>query len=287
METAVDEKKEVPEEHVRQGELLEIDATRDITVQEHQLGFWAAVKQYPSATFWAIFFCIAVITAGYDGQIIFSFYALPAFQNRYGRLTKTGYEIPAPWQTGLGMGNPIGQVVGALASGYFMEKFGRRLTLAVCCVWSIAFVFVQFFATSLGMLCAGEILGGLAYGFYVVIAPTYASEICPLALRGFLTAFINLAFVIGQFIAQGVAAGVESRSDSWAYKAPFVRRFSYLLSLSPSFSLISTGNSMAVARNHPLRPPFRTREPLLAHPPKSQGGRSQGPRQALVVQEPA
>jgi MFS family permease len=83
-------------------------------------------------------------------------------------------------------------------------------------------VFVQFFSTSIGMLCAGEILGGLAYGFYVVIAPTYASEICPLALRGVLTASVNLAFVIGQFIAQGCAAGVESRLDEWAYKAPFV-----------------------------------------------------------------
>lgn len=71
------------------------------------------------------------------------------------------------------------------------------------------------------MLCAGEILAGLAYGFYVVIAPTYASEICPLALRGVVTASVNLAFVIGQFIASGVAAGVEGRSDEWAYKAPF------------------------------------------------------------------
>lgn len=71
------------------------------------------------------------------------------------------------------------------------------------------------------MLCAGEVLGGLAYGFYVVIAPTYASEICPLALRGVLTASVNLAFVIGQFIAQGVSAGLESRLDEWAYKAPF------------------------------------------------------------------
>ncbi|EHK18647.1 uncharacterized protein TRIVIDRAFT_69846 [Trichoderma virens Gv29-8] len=203
------------------GELVQIDVTRDITRAEHELGFWQAMRQYPTATFWAMFFSIAVIMSGYDGQIIFSFYALPAFQKRYGNLVDGSYEIPAPWQTALGMGNPIGQVLGALASGYPMERFGRRWTLAVCCVWSIGFVFVQFFATSLPMLCAGEILGGLAYGFYVVIAPTYASEICPLALRGLLTAFINLAFVIGQFIAQGVAAGLEGREDEWAYKAPF------------------------------------------------------------------
>ncbi|KAE8450476.1 hypothetical protein EG329_006206 [Mollisiaceae sp. DMI_Dod_QoI] len=203
------------------GGLLEIDATREITTAEHDLGFWAAVKQYPTAVFWAMFFCIAVIMAGFDAQLVTSFYALPAFQQRFGHLYERNWEISAPWQTGLGMGNPIGQVLGALACGWPLEKLGRRLTLAICCVWSICFVFVQFFATSIGMLCAGEILGGLAYGFYVVIAPTYASEICPLALRGVLTASVNLAFVIGQFIAQGCAAGLESRLDEWAYKAPF------------------------------------------------------------------
>lgn len=206
---------------LKPGKLLEIDATAHITTVEHELGFWAAVKQYPTAVFWALFFCIAVIMAGFDAQIITSFYALPAFQQRFGYEFEGSYIVSAPWQIGLGMGNPIGQIVGALASGWPLEKFGRKKTLAICCIWSICFVFVQFFATSIGMLCAGEVLGGLSYGFYVVIAPVYASEVCPLALRGVLTACVNLAFVIGQFIAQGCAAGVETRLDEWAYKIPF------------------------------------------------------------------
>jgi hypothetical protein len=201
---------------------LGLDQTRDITEVEHELGFWQAVGMYPQATFWSMFFCIAVVMAGFDAQIITSFYALPAFQRKYGDRVGDHYEIAAPWQTGLGMGNPIGQAVGALASSYPLHYLGRRKTLALCCVWSIGFVFVQFFATSIGMLCAGEVLAGLAYGFYVVIAPTYASEICPVILRGFLTTSVNLAFVIGQFIAQGCAAGVETRLDEWAYKIPFV-----------------------------------------------------------------
>ena len=205
----------------KKGTLLEIDATREITATEHELKFWDAVRQYPAAVFWAMFFCIAVIMAGFDAQLVTSFYALPAFQQRFGYEFEGSYIISAPWQTGLGMGNPIGQVLGALGCGWPLERFGRKWTLAVCCVWSICFVFVQFFSTSIGMLCAGEILGGLAYGFYVVIAPAYASEICPLALRGVLTASVNLAFVIGQFIAQGCSAGLESRLDEWAYKAPF------------------------------------------------------------------
>lgn len=228
MEKPSDGNIEVVRKGTNAGVAPEIDATRDLTVAEHQLGFWAAVRMYPKATFWAMFFCIAVVMAGFDGQIITSFYALPAFQLKYGdRIVKSDgtvkYEVAAAWQTGLGMGNPIGQVLGALACGYPLQYFGRRLTLAMCCVWSIGFVFMQFFATSTAMLCAGEVVGGLTYGFYVVIAPTYASEVCPVVLRGFLTASVNLAFVIGQFIGQGCAAGVESRLDQWAYRAPFVR----------------------------------------------------------------
>lgn len=83
------------------GNLLEIDATKDITSAEHKLGFWAAVKQYPQAVFWALFFCIAVIMAGFDAQIITSFYALPSFQSHYGTLYDGEYIITAPWQTGM------------------------------------------------------------------------------------------------------------------------------------------------------------------------------------------
>ncbi len=204
---------------------LEIDATREITEIEHELKFWDAVKQYPAATFWSYFFGIAVIMAGFDAQIVTSFYALPAFQTRYGNQMADGsYELGAvgSWWCSA-WGTPIGH------SRRHRERLADggvrpEAHLAACCVYSIVFVFLQFFSTSIGMLCAAEVLGGLAYGFYVVIAPTYSSEICPLALpRGVLTASVNLMFVIGQFIAQGCAAGLETRLDEWSYKIPFVR----------------------------------------------------------------
>jgi MFS transporter, SP family, general alpha glucoside:H+ symporter len=202
------------------------DTLRLRTEAEHSLTFWAAVYQYPRSLLWAWFFCIAVVMAGYNAQIITSFFALPAFQHKFGtpvdRAGSDGeYEIAAPWQMGLGIGNPVGQAVGALASGLPLEKFGRKKTLAACCLWSVAWTFVQFFATDIQMLCAGEIFGGAVYGFYIVIAPTYASEVCPLALRGFLTTSTNLAFIVGQGLAQGVTAGFEGRMDTWAYKVPF------------------------------------------------------------------
>ena len=70
-------------------------------------------------------------------------------------------------------------------------------------------MFIQFFARSLPVLVVGEILGGLILGTYAVIAPTYASEVCPIALRGILTSYVNLCFVMGQLLANGIIAGTS------------------------------------------------------------------------------
>lgn len=88
----------------KKGEILEINTTRNITATEHTLDhqFWEAVKQYPTAILWALFFNIAVIQAGFDAQLVTSFYALPAFQRRFGYLYQGEWTISAPWQTGLG-----------------------------------------------------------------------------------------------------------------------------------------------------------------------------------------
>lgn len=135
------------------------------------------------------------------------------------------YIISAPWQTGLSMGSPIGQVVGAFFAAYPMEWFGRKKTFGACVIISAGFVFIQFFARSLPVLLAGELLGGLVLGTYVIIAPTYASEVCPTTLRGVLTSCINIAFVTGQLIANGVIAGTSQLSSHWAYSGPFAAQW--------------------------------------------------------------
>jgi SP family general alpha glucoside:H+ symporter-like MFS transporter len=102
-----------------------------------------------------------------------------------------------------------------------MEWYGRKKTFGACVIATTGVVFIQFFARSLPVLLTGELLGGLVLGTYAVIAPSYASEVCPTALRGMLTAYVNLCFVIGQFIANGVIAGTSTLDTHWAYSAPF------------------------------------------------------------------
>ncbi|KAH8601835.1 general substrate transporter [Bisporella sp. PMI_857] len=188
---------------------------------EHQMTFWEAVKLYPSCVGWSIFFSMGIIMTAFDPQLLGSLYATPAFQKDFGYLFEGDYIISAPWQIGLGMGNPIGQVLGALGASYPMEWWGRKKTFAACVIMTAGCIFIQFFARSLKVLLVGELLGGLILGTYATIAPAYASEVCPIALRGVLTAYINLCFVMGQLLANGVIAGTSQLDNHWAYSAPF------------------------------------------------------------------
>lgn len=192
---------------------------------EHQMTFFEAVKLYPGAVGWSIFFSLGIIMTAFDPQLLGNLYATPAFQKDFGYLYKGEYIVSAAWQTGLGMGNPIGQCVGALFAAYPMEWWGRKKTFAACVIGTAAFIFMQFFARSLNVLLAGELIGGLILGMYATIAPAYASEVCPVALRGVLTAYINLCFVMGQLIANGVIAGTSQLDNHWAYSAPFAAQW--------------------------------------------------------------
>lgn len=49
----------------------------------------------------------------------------------------------------------------------------------------------------------------------------YAAEVCPVPLRHYLTAYVNLCWIIGQFISAGVLRGLVNDQSVWGYKIPF------------------------------------------------------------------
>jgi SP family general alpha glucoside:H+ symporter-like MFS transporter len=100
---------------------------------EHSQSFMQALKLYPTAVGWSMFFSLGIIMTAFDPQLLGSLFATPAFQKDFGYLYGDSYIVSAPWQTALGMGNPIGQVVGALGAGYPMEWYGRKpVNLYIC-----------------------------------------------------------------------------------------------------------------------------------------------------------
>lgn len=50
---------------------------------------------------------------------------------------------------------------------------------------------------------------------------TYASEVCPVALRGYLTTYVNFCWGLGQLIGIGVIKAMLNRTDEWAYRIPY------------------------------------------------------------------
>ncbi|OBR08897.1 Sugar porter family MFS transporter [Colletotrichum higginsianum IMI 349063] len=221
---------------------------------EHNLSFSQAIRLYPTAIGWSAFVSLGVIMLAFDPQLLGNLYATPQFQRDFGYEYEGSYDTMCPtlireltvlthssgaaWQTGLSMGNPIGQVIGALFAAYPMDWLGRKLTFATCVVLTAGIVSIQFLARSLPVLLVGELLGGLVLGMYVVIAPAYASEVCPTALRGHLTSYVNLCFVMGQLLANGVTAGTSKLDTHWAYSLPFSLQWFWILVILPGLLFV-------------------------------------------------
>lgn len=71
------------------------------------------------------------------------------------------------------------------------------------------------------MLLVGEILCGVPWGVFQTITTAYAAEVAPIPLRPFLTTYVNLCWVFGQFVGSGVLRGMLSTQGEWGYRIPF------------------------------------------------------------------
>ena len=101
-----------------------------------------------------------------------------------------------------------------------MEIYGRRKTFAVCLVLTSILTFMQFFATTIGVLTASQYLSGVVWGGYCVIATTYASEVLPLSLRGFLTGY-SMYFSEQSISVLSKFMSSTHHMRNFAFKPPF------------------------------------------------------------------
>ncbi|GAB7355748.1 hypothetical protein MBLNU459_g6437t1 [Dothideomycetes sp. NU459] len=198
------------------------DEAARATEAEHSMSLLQALKTYPKAVGWSILLSTAIVMEGFDLVLINSLFALPAFQKKFGSMTKDGsYQVSAAWQTGLSNGALVGEILGLFAAGIIAERFGFKKTMIGALAMVTCFIFIVFFAQNITMLLVGEILCGLPWGVFQTLTTTYAAEVCPVSLRAYLTTYVNLCWVFGQFLSSGVLKGVSGRTDALAYKLPF------------------------------------------------------------------
>lgn len=195
---------------------------RHASEKERSMTLVQAIKLYPKAVGWSVLLSSTLIMEGYDLALLGSLYASPPFNQKFGILTNSGkWTVPASWQSALSNGARCGEVIGLLINGILSERLGYRKTMVSALAAMIAIIFLFFFAINVEMLLAAEILAGIPWGIFQTLPAAYASEVCPVVLRPYLTTFINVCWVFGQFVAVGVNRGSLQRTDQWAYRIPF------------------------------------------------------------------
>jgi SP family general alpha glucoside:H+ symporter-like MFS transporter len=81
-----------------------------------------------------------------------------------------------------------------------------------------ALIFIPFFAPNIQTLEVGEILMGIPWGVFQTLTTAYAAEVCPVALRGYLTTYVNMMWGLGQLLAAGILRSLLKKSGEWAYR---------------------------------------------------------------------
>ena len=189
---------------------------------EHKMTFRQGLRLYPKAIGWSALLSLAIIMEGYDTALVNSFYAFTEFRRNYGIPVGNGeYQIPTNWQAALSNGSTSLSILGLLANGLIIARFGYRRTMMGALIALAIFIFLSFFAFNRRTLLASQILCGLPWGVFSTLTTTYAAEVMPLNLRVYLTSSINMCWLIGQIVAAGVLRGFIDWRSPWSYRIPF------------------------------------------------------------------
>ncbi|XP_071494673.1 solute carrier family 2, facilitated glucose transporter member 5-like [Diadema antillarum] len=112
----------------------------------------------------------------------------------------------------------VGASVGAIASGYPSNQFGRKKTILGNNIFSVtgaALISWSYFAYSYEMVLVGRFAAGISVGVVSVVIPLYLSEISPTPLRGMILSMHGVLCNIGVAVAQTLGLYVFTGENSW------------------------------------------------------------------------
>jgi SP family general alpha glucoside:H+ symporter-like MFS transporter len=157
------------------------DAERSMTLRE-------GIRMYPKAITWSVLISMTLIMEGFSTILVPNLFSMGPFRRQFGSLQRNGkYELSADWQSALVNGGLVGQIIGLFATGTLAERIGYRYTLMVGLTAMALFILVPFFAPSKIVLLVGQCMLGMPWGMFQCICTVYAADVCPVALRAYLT----------------------------------------------------------------------------------------------------
>jgi len=149
---------------------------------------------------------------GFDATVISG--AVP-FIKKYFALSGASGDLKLGWAVScLGWGALGGNAL----AGFLSDALGRKKVLMVTALFFTGSALLSAAATNFSVFVVSRILGGIAVGGAILIAPVYIAEIAPSALRGSLVSFNQMMIVIGisaSFFSNYFLLGIGDNCWRW------------------------------------------------------------------------
>lgn len=175
--------------------------------------------------FTGFFAAIGSFLFGYDSGIISSILTFSHFNAHFNN--------PSAALTGAVVATFTGGCFfGALAAGWMSDKYGRKFTIQMGCVWALWGCSMQAGAPNIACLLIGRIVAGVAIGILSMVVPLYNTEIAPAKIRGFVVGLTQQMVGLGFVAANWVGYGCQFFNDDKQWRLPLG------LQLVPAFLLL-------------------------------------------------
>jgi MFS family permease len=90
-----------------------------------------------------------------------------------------------------------GVLGGTAVAGFFSDRFGRKKVLRTTAVFFTGSALLSALTTNFALFVFSRVLGGIAVGGAILIAPVYIAEVSPPQLRGSMVSLNQLMIVLG------------------------------------------------------------------------------------------
>ena len=123
-----------------------------------------------------------------------------------------------------------GTLFGSFLGGWFGDRYGRILTIAVASIWAIAGATLQCSAQNANWMFCARVLNGIGTGILNAITPVWATETASHTSRG---QFVSIEFtlnIFGVVVAYWIEYGTSFYSD---VNSSFIWRFPIAFQIVP------------------------------------------------------
>ncbi|KAL3483540.1 general substrate transporter [Aspergillus germanicus] len=187
-----------------------------------------AMKESWKAVAWCGYMLFICVMFGYDSLAGSNVVSIAEFRKDFGYLYGDEYVVSADWQLGFQAATFGGLIIGGLSTGFLVQRFGRRNIIFAAYIINIGGVFLQYFCTTPAAFLGSKLLVGVPLGCFSTVAPTYSAEVAPLAVRGAVTAGMNLAIVLGNLLGYGVMREAGFYTGKATYRIMFAVQWGFI-----------------------------------------------------------